>query len=247
MDRKPPYPGAWDLPDDPPPWETGWGDEPDPEPEPTRRRPRPVGILIALALVAMLVWESINRPPDASGRFALIVNGETALAYGSTDSHSYDDVERVLDANPQVDRVILRNVPGTSDMGENVRIARLFRDRGIDTHLTRTSYIASGGVHLFLGGEERSMECGARLGVHSWASEDARGRLVQPSTLGYDPAAGFMDAFHLEMGVDEGFHAFTVEAAPHEDIHILSGDEIERFGLLTGDGCERAGWLDWLG
>ena len=223
MERKPYTPQ--DLADDwntpVPPRRTGW-----------------LGWVLAGLLALVLVWESLNRPPVRDERFHLVIDDETAIAYGTTDTYSFPEVAETLDANPQLERVLLAYVPGTKDMAENVRIARLFRDRGLDTHLSKQSYIASGGVHLFLAGRERTMECGAKIGVHSWKSSDGE----TPRSLGYDPAETYMSLFHEDMGVGADFYAFSRDASPHEAIYILKEDDIAHFDLLSDGACERTPW-----
>ena len=219
--------------------------DPDDWTAPIPRKRRPVGLLIGAALAAMLVWEAVQRPPDGDGRFRLVLNdpaeATTAYAYGSTDGGSYLDVERWLDAHPQVDTIVLRHVPGTLDMQRNVDIARLIRARGIDTHLEHDSFIASGGVHLFLAGKTRSMECGAAIGVHSWQNTDGD----TPESLGFDPAEPYMTDFHTEMGIDPGFYGFSRDASPHEAIYILRPEEITDYSLLSAP-CEKVGLWDKL-
>ena len=209
------------------------------EPIPPRKR-SPIMWFIGMALAALLVWEMVTRTPIYEGRFYLSVENEIAYALGGTDSDSYADVLQTLNATPQIRQIVLSNVPGTTDMAENVRIARLIRERGISTHLKDSSYIASGGVHLFLAGVERTMECGARIGVHSW--KDSEGET--PRSLGFDPAAPYMEAFHADMGIDEDFYTFSNTAAPHEIIYLLKEDDITRFNLLTEGPCEKTGWFN---
>ena len=226
-----------------------WDDYPDPrqddpwtEPIPPRKRPA-WWLLVPLLIALMFVWEAFQPPSLASGRFQLVVDGATAHAYGTTDSESFAEVKRVLDTNPQIETIVLRDVPGTKDMFQNTRIARMIRGRGIDTHLESSSRIASGGVDLFLAGAERTMECGASIGVHSWKNVDGD----TPRSLGYDPAQDYMQAFHAELGVDPGFYPFARDASPHELIYVLKPRDIVRFDLLS-EPCERVGlWARWLG
>ena len=217
-------------------WERGWT-----EPIPPRRR-SPVGLIIALMVIAIFVWEALQPRQDADARFNLVVEDSIAYAYGGTDHHSFADVRRQLDENPQIETIVLRNVPGTTHLGENARIAQMIRARGINTHLENTSFIASGGVDLFLAGQERTMECGARIGVHSW--QDSKGE--SPRTLGHDPLEERMERFHASLDVDPDFYAFARDAAPHRALYFLNRDDLTRFNLLTDGDCEPAGWLTWL-
>jgi len=229
MEQNPPpsysYGPDWDDP--------GWR-----EPIPPRKR-SPIMWFIGLALAALLVWEVFTRTPTYEGRFFLSVDNEIAYGMGGTDGNSYADVLATLDANPQIKQIVLSHVPGTTHMAENVRIARLIRERGISTHLDNSSYIASGGVHLFMAGVERTMECGARIGVHSW--KDSEGET--PRSLGFDPAAPYMEAFYSDMGFPTDFYSFSNAAAPHEIIYFLKKDDIAQFNLLTEGACEKTGWF----
>jgi len=73
------------------------------------------------------------------------------------------------------------------------------------------------------------MDCGARIGVHGWRV--APGRTAE--TMATDPFAAGHQSFLREMGIDPAFYDFTNTAAPAHDIHIMSAQEIESWGLLT--------------
>ncbi|MGB6229783.1 MAG: hypothetical protein WBF53_06600 [Litorimonas sp.] len=209
-------------------WESAWT-----EPIPRRRR-SPVGLFIVLMIAAIFVWEALHVPPSPDARFTLVVEDTIAYAHGGTDHHSFADVRRQLDANPQLETIVLRHVPGTSHLGENTRIAQMIRARGLDTRLERDSFIASGGVDLFLAGETRTMECGARIGVHSWQNQDGD----SPRTLGFDPIQERMEAFHASLDVDPRFYAFARDAAPHASLYYLDRDDLAEFDILSDGACE---------
>jgi hypothetical protein len=217
--------------------------EEDPWTAPIPPRKRPAWWLLIPVLVAlMFVWEAFQPPSLGSGRFQLVIDGPVAHAYGTTDTESFAEVRAALNANPQIETIVLRDVPGTRDMFQNTRIAKMIRGRGINTHLESSSRIASGGVDLFLAGAERTMECGAWIGVHSWKNVDGE----TPKSLGYDPALPYMQDFHAEIGVDPDFYPFARDASPHELLYILQPRDIERFDLLS-EPCERGGLFGWLG
>lgn len=209
-------------------------------PIPPRRR-SPWALIIILLLASMFIWEAFRNPTLPDARFFLRVENDIAYAFGGTDAESFDDVRQQLDANPQIETIVLRHVPGTSHLAVNTRIAQLIRARGIDTKLEKRSFIASGGVDLFLAGEERSMECGARIGVHSWKDENGG----TPKSLGEDPIEPSMIAFHESLGISPDFYAFTRDAADHEDLYYLTQSDIARYDLLDGGTCEKTGWLNW--
>ncbi|NNE56863.1 MAG: hypothetical protein HKN36_02040 [Hellea sp.] len=187
-----------------------------------------VGVLIAFA-----VWQGWQKLCDDL-RFK--VRGDRALVYGTTDSLSLGTMRSFIRDNPQVETLVLHRMSGTKDSATNLRIAREIRDARLKTHLLPNSYIASGAVDLFIAGTERTMECGAMIGVHSWSIGDKE--RFSPKDIGFDRSQPKHERFLREMGIDPAFYVFTREAAEPEDIYVMKMDEIERYGLLTNrKGC----------
>lgn len=197
-------------------------------------------VFILLLIGALYAVYTVTQPGHGTIRFELSEQdgGQTAFVNGGTDSTSYSVVRRFLDDNPQVRRLVLQRMPGTQDADTNLRIARLIRARGIDTHIQRRSYIASGAVDLFLAGEQRTMECGAKIGVHSWSyhSQNNIG-VFSPKNLGSDRRRSVQEKFLKDMGIDTRFYVFTRNAADADDIYILLPKDVARFDLLTEEAC----------
>ncbi len=185
---------------------------------------------LVLALIAVLIFASVRGTmrPDP-GLLSFRAKGELAYGYGTSDDRSVSQVTQFLDEHPRVETLVLRNMPGTTDADMNLRLARRIRARGLNTHLERSSRIASGAVDLFLAGTQRTMECGARIGVHSWST----GGEFYPANMGRDPRQRLHERFLTDMGINPAFYAFTREAALPDDLYILTASDIERFGLLT--------------
>lgn len=199
-----------------------------------------VVIIVMIGVLASLAIGQAMKP-DA-GLLKFKVQDDVAYGYGTTTTRSYADFKRFLKDNPQVRTLVLKKMPGTRDSVTNTKIARLIRQNGLNTRLEGSSFIASGAVDLFIAGQERTMECGAIIGVHSW-SYNNEGALIQgptyhPKNLGVDRHQKYHEAFLSDMGVDPAFYVFTREAALPEDLYILKSEEIKQFGLLTSDGCE---------
>lgn len=182
---------------------------------------------ILFAVGAAVAVYTATRPDYGLLKFS--VRGTTAYGNGSTNGSSVSQVGRFLDNNPDVDKLVFRWMSGTSDADRNLIIARKIRKRDLHTHLKSNSFIASGAVDLFLAGTTRTMECGARIGVHSWSS----GKHIYPARLKSDPRQKIQEKFLRDMGIDPDFYVFTRDAALPDDLHILTPAEIERFGLLT--------------
>lgn len=189
---------------------------------------------LALAMIAIMFVAAIFIGSRKTSGLRFDVKGTTAYVNGGTNSKSYGEMKAFLDENPQVDRLVLQYMPGTVDSMTNMRMSRLVRDRGLDTHLERRSMIASGAVDLFLSGVERTMDCGAMIGVHSWSIDGHIG----PKDMGADYNQPVHEKYLLDMGIDPRFYVFTREAAEPESIYYMKEKEIRKFGLLTESaGC----------
>jgi len=176
--------------------------------------------------------------PDA-GLLKFRAVDNKAYGNGNTNGMSVSTVRGFLNDNPQVDTLVMGIMPGTKNADMNVLIAREIRKRGLKTHLPQNGFIASGAVDLFLAGVERTMECGGKIGVHSWGLTGDTSGTISPKTMGVDRRQKYHEKFLRDMGIDPSFYVFTREAAEPSQLHYMTEEEIERFGLLTEDGCRR--------
>ncbi len=155
------------------------------------------------------------------------VEGNQAVAYGTIDSSTPSRVMQLLINHPEVETIVLQEVPGSVDDESNMRAGRLIRHHGLSTHVPADGEIASGGVDLFLAGAHRSIEPGARLGVHSWGGVGEAGDALDRS----DEAHDLYLEYGRDMGIPDAFYWFTIEAAPPDDIHWMTSEEIDRYQL----------------
>ena len=187
---------------------------------------------VLLAVVAIVAIRGAMKPDLGLLKFK--VKDNLAYGYGYTDDRSVSVVRKLLKENPQVDTLVLKKMSGTRDGDMNIVLARDIRKRGLNTHLEKNSAIASGAVDLFLAGKYRTMECGALIGVHSWSIGGARETIrVSPKDMGADHRQKYHEDFLRDMGIDPAFYAYTRAAAEPEDIHYMSVEDINRFGLTS--------------
>jgi hypothetical protein len=194
-------------------------------------------LVFGLAAIAIGIATYTASRPDA-GLLKFRGDGGYAYGYGTTKSRSLDDFRRFRREHPNVHTLVLKKMPGTQDMTTNRKIAYLIRREGLNTHLDADSFIASGAVSLFIAGKNRTLECGALLGVHSWRQSTPdnaliRGREISPRTLGADDQQKYQEKFLKDMGVDPNFYAFTRSAAPPDSLYFLRMNDMERFRILT--------------
>jgi hypothetical protein len=193
-----------------------------------------IAAVLVLIVLAMATHKAIQH--DA-GLLKFKVRDNIAYGYGGTDARSVGVVRDLIREHPQVTTLVLKNMPGTSDATMNLRVARRIRSEGLNTHLDSNSFIASGAVDLFLAGNERTMECGALIGVHTvyFLAEGGlvRGEAFYPAKTGYDTHEKQAKAFLRDMGIDPAFYDFTRNAAKPEELYYLTPEDINRFNLLT--------------
>jgi hypothetical protein len=156
---------------------------------------------------------------------------EVLLMEGTINGDTPAQLSAIFEAEPGIRTIVLLQCLGSSDDEANFPMARDVRARGLNTHLTADSEIYSGCVDFFLAGNARSMEPGARIGVHSWYDDD-------DAMDGADYPRGSPEheenrRYVEDMLGSDAFYWFTLDAAPADGMHYLTDPEIARFGLLT--------------
>ena len=156
-------------------------------------------------------------------------SGATATMSGVIDGTTPERVEELIAQHPTVKTIVMQDVEGSADDQANLVAARMVRQHGFHTHVPADGEIASGGVDFFLAGVERTVADGAKLGVHSWAGDDTTGDQVPRD----DPQHKLYLDYYAEMGIPADFYWFTLQAAPAEDIHWMTANEIIRYQMVT--------------
>ncbi|MEM7456469.1 MAG: hypothetical protein AAF456_19140 [Planctomycetota bacterium] len=158
------------------------------------------------------------------------VDGDVAMMNGVINSNTPAAVLQLIHEHPEIGTIQMENVPGSVDDEANLRASRYVRKFGFNTLITADSSIASGGTDFFLAGRNRSVEHGARIGIHSWGGVGVSGAEVPRN----DPQHRLYLDYYEEMGIPAEFYWRTLEAAPVSGIHWMTEDEIQRFGVRSG-------------
>jgi hypothetical protein len=163
------------------------------------------------------------------------VKGELAVMRGVINETTPPRVLELAFMHPGVQTIVLADVPGSIDDVANMRAGRYIRQLGLGTHVPAEGEVASGGTDLFLAGVVRSAEPGARFGIHSWD-----GGPVPATELPKDHEEHrlYLD-FYEEMGIPADFYWRTLSAAPPEDIHWMTEDELEGFNFFVEKASRR--------
>ena len=157
------------------------------------------------------------------------VEGATAVMTGELGSDSPARVQSLLEDNPQLETIIMQDVPGSLDDVAALDAARLIHDAQLRIEVPADGEIASGGVDFFLAGSTRIVAEGGRVGVHSWSDGRSEGAELSADDAAHDL---YLD-FYASVGIAAEFYWFTLEAAGSRGIHWMTPGELEEYGVVT--------------
>ena len=175
---------------------------------------------------AVVVEIAINQALIGAGSSRLELKDGRAYLTGELGTRTYQQIADLIETRPDIDTLVLANVPGSMNDSVNMHTGRLIRAAGYSTYVLADGFIASGGVDLFVAGVKRVIEEGAQVGVHSWCCVDGEQAV---SSLPRDhPAHAAQLAYFEEMMGASGpdFYFFTLEAADFDDIYFMSTEDL---------------------
>ena len=178
--------------------------------------------LAGCEMAAVAMMNMVETTVFTVSRNRLLMNGEI-------NSKTYDQFITIMSQNPQIKVLVEGNVPGSLDDDTMIKLAYKVRALGLDTHLTSTSEIYSGGVDLFLAGVHRSMERGAKIGVHSWSDGTRDAKDYPRDAPEHEQNRKYIE----DMLGRDNFYWFTIYAAPADGIKMMTVAEIRKYGLVT--------------
>ena len=148
---------------------------------------------------------------------------------GEFRSDAADRVQELLAENPNLETIVMLDVPGSLDDEACLKAGRLVRDAGINTVVPDDGEIASGGVDFFLAGVRREVQVGGQVGVHSWSHGPDEGTDFPRSHRFHQLYLDYL----ADMAIAEDFYWFTLEAAESNDIHWMTRDELVKYQVVT--------------
>tara|TARA_B100000678_G_scaffold243905_1_gene215695 strand:- start:612 stop:1388 length:777 start_codon:yes stop_codon:yes gene_type:complete len=166
--------------------------------------------------------------PNALAAFGpfRVVDPTRAVLVGATTAATPAQFAALLRAYPQLRTLDMVEAPGTENDRANLAVGRMIRAAGLTTRVPRGGSVRSGAVELFLAGERREVEDGARFAVHAW--RDNRGREASDFPEGAPEHRYYLD-YYREMGMSTGgardFYAMT-NAVPHARARWLDAGDM---------------------
>lgn len=182
--------------------------------------------------------ENDNSPARKKfGIFKVQDDNRTAIMDGEINDKSLNKYNDMIAAYPDLDKINIAECGGSSDDEINLQLSLKVYQKGIEIHLNDDGMIASGGVDFFLAGVKRTKGSNTRIGVHSWSGDDDDGNEVKATDFprGHANHQPYID-YYVSIGFTqqeaEDFYYFTINAAPPEDVHWMTDEEIEQYGIL---------------
>ena len=173
-----------------------------------------------------------NVSAVTGGSTSIEIEGSDAVLSGTLGTGTYVQLRDLVGTEPDVERLVLDQVPGSANDAINLHNGYLVREAGLDTFIPADGEVASGGTDLFLAGTRRTIEDGAFYGVHSWCCEDGvEGADLPRDDPSHDPFLTYMLTMLGDAGPD--FYYFTLDAAPADDLYPMTREDLIEFGVVT--------------
>lgn len=175
----------------------------------------------------------VNEAYIGAGTSRLTI-GEDGHAHlrGVLGTRTYVQIQELIQSKPAVKTIVFDEVGGSMNDAINVHTGRLIRNAGLHTRIAADGMIASGGVDLFTAGNQRILEEGAKVGVHSWCcvGELTADKLPKDHD-GHRSQLEYFTFTLKDLGRD--FYFYTLQAAPFEGVHWMSVEDIQKFKVAT--------------
>ena len=174
-----------------------------------------------------------NESVLGAGSSHLEIKGNEAYLSGDLGTTTYMQIKDLIKNHPEIKTIVMTKISGSVNDAVNMHTGRLLHENGFTTKVLSGSDIASGGVDLFCAGVNRVVEKGAKIGVHSWCCVND----LTANKLPKDhPAHQYQLAyFTMALGPENGpaFYFYTLEAAPFDNIHYMTDEEIKKWNIAT--------------
>lgn len=167
------------------------------------------------------------------GDSQLEIIGDEAFLSGDLGTKTYAQIKDLIENHPNVKTLVLTSISGSVNDAVNMHTGRLVHEAKLNTKVLADSEIASGAVDLFCAGENRIVEEGAKIGIHSWCCVNSLTAIELPKDHPAHKAQ--LNYFTLIMGSENGpaFYYHTLSAAPFDGVHWMSNEDIQSWKVST--------------
>ncbi|WP_461426448.1 hypothetical protein [Gymnodinialimonas sp.] len=185
-------------------------------------------MIAAAVVIAMVVGGAALIRFAGGGATEFRLTGAEMHIRGPITGASAERFERLLEEAEGLEVVVLRDIPGADDAGWLIQMATFIRAAGLATRAEGD--LNNDAILLFLAGASRDHVAGD-LTITGAEAARRQGWTFDASPAGRTERASFA----TRMLGSEDFAAFVQERRALGGTYVLNADDIERFGLETGE------------
>ncbi|MCT4598862.1 MAG: hypothetical protein N4A50_13420 [Vallitalea sp.] len=186
------------------------------------------GIIYFVPQARLIFYVLYHNNIKSSTEFT--VDGDKLYMDGYICSKTPEQLKKVIKENNEIKTIVMKDVLGSLDDEANFPMSKYVRESGLNTYLTKNSEVASGGTDFFLAGNKRTIEDGAKIGVHSW--RDLAGTEAKDLPKTHEEHKIYTEYMNYMLGNDD-FYWYTIYAASAEDMHYMTNEEIIEYNVIT--------------
>ncbi|NOH96660.1 alpha/beta hydrolase [Vibrio sp. 99-70-13A1] len=155
---------------------------------------------------------------------------------------TYLQLDEIVKANQGTNMEVRFNnhIGGSADDDINMYTGLLIKDNDMDTVVTATGSVFSGGTDLFAAGKQRTLirsntataiEKNEQIGVHSWGQGDKTAKDFPYTDESHRKQATYFKKMMGDKGID--FYLFTLDSAPASGAHWVTKADSDKYGFIT--------------
>ena len=164
--------------------------------------------------------------------FSVSGDRKTFVLNGVINSSALDEFKDLVANNPQVKQIDIVNCEGSINDDINLKLSQYIHENNFNIRLLKDGLIASGGTDLFLAGHKRTKEQNTKIGVHSWAGDNATATDFPKGHKYHLPYIKYYVSVGFTQQQAEDFYYFTINSASANDIHWMTSGEIKEYNIL---------------
>ncbi len=189
-------------------------------------------LLLVSSIIVLISPACKKGYQDRFGPF-YILNDTTIVMNGDMGSRVDNQFDRLIAKYPNIKLMIMEDCPGSRNDEQMFKAALQLHNLSINTHLPSNGKIQSGAVDLYLSGNKRTLEQGAKIGIHAWSDGSGSATDYPTNHSEHELYINFYKAIGCSQQEAEDLYFFIINAAAPEDIHWMTDQEIDQFNITN--------------
>ena len=185
-----------------------------------------------ILLFTCLIFNCKKGYQDKFGPF-YVLNDSIVYMDGDMGIRVDNQFEKLIESYPNVKKIIMEDCPGSRNDEELFKAAILMRQNNINTHLPNYGKIQSGAVDFYLSGVVRTLDTGAKIGVHAWSAGSNSATDYPVGHYEHNMYLDFYESIGFSSQEAEDLYFFIINAASPSDIYWMTDQEILDYNFVT--------------